>query len=379
MKTFIRHSLINMAAMSLLTAAGTAYAEQPNSIDIPDGQDQGQWTAETYRNARSMSLPQVDTGGEPVDRLMPSTIDGEVMGQDFQEPVIDVKPKKKNRLFDGKANHGSESQDSGAISITPTAVGTSSAYYTSSRINPTSSRTTWPWRTNGKLFFNIGTASYICSASVISPRVVVTAGHCVHSGNGSSTGWYSNWRFVPAYDNGSAPFGTWTASRVIVSNEWYNGGGGVPNSDDYAILVMRDQSISGVTRRIGEVTGWMGWLSNAMHPNHLTSIGYPANLDSGQIMHHVNAETWKYYAPNNYSIGSDMTGGSSGGAWVQNFGVPASGQPAAGGTKGYFNRVVGVTSWGWTSPDPKEQGSAQFDSTFVNMWNSACATLSNCQ
>lgn len=379
--------ILNLGSLTLTTSiffvsltAGvqnTVAAEAPISIDIQDIQVQAgmnNWTPEDYQNAQSMPLPQAVIDGIAVDQLTTKIADddGVPTGEKSKRPTAKVKPNKNNRLFEGKANHSDNTTNDLLTGITPNAVGTSGAFYSSSRINPRGGRTAWPWRTNGKLFFNIGSGTFVCSAAVISRRIIVTAGHCVHSGNGSATGFFSNWRFVPAYDNGSAPFNIWRPTNVIVSGEWFFGGGGVPNSDDYALLVMSDRFIGGALRRIGNVTGWLGWLSNSMHPNHLTSIGFPGNLDTGQIMHHVNAETWRFFNPNNFSIGSDMRGGSSGGAWVQNFGIRSPGTPPASSSRDFRNRVVGVTSFGFISTLPEEQGASQFDRTFVNMWNLAC-------
>jgi len=67
----------------------------------------------------------------------------------------------------------------------------------------------------------------------------------------------------------------------------------------------------------------------------------------------------------------DMRGGSSGGPWVQNFGSLADGQ--TGGLNAALNRVVGVTSYGYTSFDPKAQGAAIFDSRFTTILNTMCS------
>jgi len=72
----------------------------------------------------------------------------------------------------------------------------------------------------------------------------------------------------------------------------------------------------------------------------------------------------------NVEYGSDMRGGSSGGPWVQNFGVLASGQ--SGGVNSGTNRVIGVTSYGYTSTDPLVQGSSIPDLCFIDLLNLAC-------
>lgn len=297
------------------------------------------------------------------------------VGEMYSPATAKIKAEN-TKLFTPKKNK--ETTSAGAIS--PLAVGTSGAYYSSSRLNPRISRVRAPFRTAGKLYFRTtsGRTSW-CSASVISRRIVVTAGHCVHRGNNNVNGWYTNFTFVPGYDNGVAPLGTWTATRAITTLGWYRSGGIVPATDDHAILIMRDRTISNRVYRIGEITGQLGWLTNALHPNHITQLGYPANLDNGLIMQVNNAETWRQFPKNNFSIGSDMRGGSSGGPWVQNFGIQSVGKPVIG-AKGLMNRVVAVTSFGFVPTGPKEAGASTLRAAFVSMWNFACArNIRNCR
>ncbi|UUZ57508.1 hypothetical protein LP419_28115 [Massilia sp. H-1] len=42
------------------------------------------------------------------------------------------------------------------------------------------------------------------------------------------------------------------------------------------------------------------------------------------------------------------------------------------------NRVVGVTSYGYVSTDPKVQGASIPDSRWVSIWNTICARPGNC-
>ena len=99
-------------------------------------------------------------------------------------------------------------------------------------------------------------------------------------------------------------------------------------------------------------------------------LGYPCNLDSCEQMHEVTAGDFQDVAPNDVEYGSDMGGGSSGGPWIQNFGTASSGQ--TGGFRTDRNAVVGITSYGYVSTDPKLQGSSIPDNRWVNLWNSVC-------
>ncbi len=111
------------------------------------------------------------------------------------------------------------------------AVGTGGVPYTSARVNQPGLETIFPNRTVGKLFFTDNTGErFVCSASVIRQRIVLTAGHCVHKGSGGSAGFHRNFLFVPAFRDGSAPLGTFTARRAGATSLWMTSGGLVPNA-----------------------------------------------------------------------------------------------------------------------------------------------------
>jgi hypothetical protein len=114
----------------------------------------------------------------------------------------------------------------------------------------------------------------------------------------------------------------------------------------------------------------LGWKTLSLSRNHVHMLGYPCNLDSCEQMHEVTAGDFQDVAPNNVEYGSDMRGGSSGGPWIQNFGTASSGQ--TGGLNTTRNAVVGITSYGFISTDPKVAGSSIPDDRWVNLWNSVC-------
>ena len=63
----------------------------------------------------------------------------------------------------------------------------------------------------------------------------------------------------------------------------------------------------------------------------------------------------------NTQLGSPMTGGSSGGPWMVNFGTrPTITGSASLGAASSSNIVVGVTSWGYTSVGINVQGASWF-------------------
>lgn len=250
--------------------------------------------------------------------------------------------------------------------------GTYNQPYTSSRLIPITADVTYPYRAVGKLFFTIqGQGDFVCSASVLRPRVVLTAGHCTHKGSGGSAGFYTNFYFVPAFRDGAAPYQGWYPNYIQTTGTWAAGGGTVPNAADYSMFQMSDNTINAKATKIGDVVGYLGYQTQALAFNHATLLGYPCNLDACQKMHQVTARSGNSVSPNNVEYGSDMRGGSSGGPWVQNFGAYAAGQVEA--NMPGANRVIGITSYGYDSTSPRVQGSAIPDSRFISLLNATCA------
>ncbi len=253
-------------------------------------------------------------------------------------------------------------------------------------LNGLATNKAYPYRAAGKLFFKIGSSNFICSASLIKRGIVVTAAHCV--ANYGQSQFYGSWQFVPAYRNGVAPYGTWTVKQAWVKTAYFNGTDncavfGVVCPDDVAILILNTQS-GGYP---GTSTGWYGYGWNGYsftsgNLTHVTQLGYPAGLNSAAYME--RNDSYGYVSSsnsNNTVIGSNMDGGSSGGPWLANFGLPAALTGETHGTAPGANRVIGVTSWGYVSTAPKEQGASPFTSNnIVSLVNSACtATPAACQ
>jgi hypothetical protein len=137
------------------------------------------------------------------------------------------------------------------------------------------------------------------------------------------------------------------------------------------MIELKDVLFGTTARRIGDVTGSLGYQTQRLFPNHAHLLGYPGNLDSSAKIHQVTAGSFRTASPNSAEYGSDMGGGSSGGPWVQNFGTAAAGQ--TGGLNAGRNLVVGITSYGYTNTGIKVQGSSIPDSRFVSLLKSVCA------
>ena len=267
-------------------------------------------------------------------------------------------------------------------SAAPTAVGLPppAAHFTTSRVFPDSATVVYPWRASGKLFFHDPRTreNFICSASVLRPRVIATAGHCVSqpSTTAANRYFFNNFLFVPAFRQippaaSVAPYCSWTWQFVIVSNIWFFSDGSVPNAQDVALIEPRDRACtSSALQRLGAVTGYYGYRTNSVIPQSITQIGYPANLDSGLQMEVTWAESFDNGGNNTVRIGSAQRGGSSGGPWLKDFGV----RPVDFAAHPWFtpNQLVSVTSYGPISESPQYLGGSILNNNFLSILNKIC-------
>ncbi|MBD2439557.1 serine protease [Nostoc sp. FACHB-110] len=261
----------------------------------------------------------------------------------------------------------------------PLSYGTSQVPFSTSRVigGTTNPAAADPYRRAGKLYmaFDGTTYNYICSASLIGRSLLITAAHCVHNYGQGSAGWARRVKFVPGYDSRYSAV-EYESSSFLIPTPYFNGTDtctqvGVVCNNDIALVALNNDS-SG--QQAGNRYGWYGYAwngysysvpdtgSQGVFGNKLfaaiTQLGYPGSHDSGLRMQ-INTAYGAYYATGdlkNTWLGSAMTGGSSGGPWLVNFGQDAEG--ADYGTANLRNVVIGVTSYGNVSQ--KRQGSSWF-------------------
>lgn len=269
----------------------------------------------------------------------------------------------------------------------PSAYGSSTAPYTTSRVAVTALGnsttvantpvTSYPFRPTGKLYFKKpDNLTYICTASLIKKGILITAAHCVFNYGRTTAGWYNSFVWCPANTSSSGGvYGCYTATSPRVLSPYYNGTdvctqAGVVCNNDLATLVVVPKNNVHAGTTVGWYTyGWNGYSYRAtsflgnVTAVQLTQLGYPGAFDSGYQMQRTDAVGW-YFASGslkNTQIGSAQTGGSSGGPWLVNFGtVPSVDTSKASRGAQTTQAVVGVTSYGSTTVGYNRQGASYF-------------------
>lgn len=165
----------------------------------------------------------------------------------------------------------------------------------------------------GKVFFSSGSSNYVCSGTATTSgnkAVVTTAGHCVNEGPGA---FFTNWAFVPAYENGSRPHGTWAATKLFTTTQWANGG---EFAYDAGFAVVANPTSGGPA--LTDAVGSYPIAFNLQRGLLYKSYGYPAATPyNGQLLYSCTGTAKNDpYGSTTQGIPCGMTGGSSGGGWI---------------------------------------------------------------
>ncbi|MBF9128217.1 hypothetical protein I0C86_04295 [Plantactinospora sp. S1510] len=187
--------------------------------------------------------------------------------------------------------------------------------------------------THGRLYVsNADGSSYgFCSASVINSgqrNLINTAAHCLHSGEGGD--WtFQEAFFVPQLHGASRPYGIFWAQTWTVWSAWTE-----DSDDDYDYGFVNLFPSGG--QNIADVVGANGLRVNNGYDDNVVVWGYPADDGyPGDVPYYCDNVTtydgswfdsWVY-------VGCILTGGASGGPWLDDYDYANS--------RGY---LIGLTS-----------------------------------
>ncbi len=223
--------------------------------------------------------------------------------------------------------------------------------------------------TAGKVFFDSPEGTMVCSATVVEDpahpgksNLVWTAGHCVHAGK--KGGWYRNIAFVPSYNNSGmataqlataardqvAPYGVWWGDWAQTSQQWIDQGGetgGQGSSYDYAVIHVTPEKGNGgksLEETVGSALPVNFDAPAVPKVSSITATGYPAAKPyDGSTLYRCTDKPGRLSInasdPTMYRIGCSMTGGSSGGGWIE---TGSDGKAAL-----VSNTSIGPVTSGW--------------------------------
>ncbi len=235
------------------------------------------------------------------------------------------------QTFDRSADPVLSRSRAGSGSVAPASAGYPSA---NSTFEYQGGYRVFPPSTIGKLFFTQNGGGYVCSASLIGYKHVVTAGHCISDGSGN---WSSSVMFCPSYDSsqgGVNPVtGCWTTNAVATSSAWHY------NAEADADIGMAIYGNSGtiINNYPGTALGWLGYAWNWGIGQAIMMFGYP-QADRANTAHNVYTDfnggkiyttaaeeagytiNWGGSYPPSKFIGTTQTPGMSGGPWVKQWG-----------------------------------------------------------
>jgi hypothetical protein len=183
---------------------------------------------------------------------------------------------------------------------------------------------------NGRLYGRQAGSEGFCSATAIdSPtrRLVLTAGHCVNSGptNGKPGAWSTYLEFVPGFNLGAAPFGTFVLSgRPRALPEWTKEGN--PDYDLGAFLTEPNAEGTALADAVG---GGATIVADRGRHQHFETFGYPGGTERMRtcVSGYAGDDpiTATLAGPSTLGVRCNWAPGASGGGWLIDGGLEIDG------------------------------------------------------
>lgn len=166
----------------------------------------------------------------------------------------------------------------------------------------------WPFSVHGHMIMRFPNGQvFIGTGTLVGPRHVLTAGHCVFSA--ADGGFASEIIFNAAQNDLHLPFDSARAERILAHPRYEDSEN--PNFDMGMLILDRD---------LGKKTGFFGLRavedSEELHLLRVNVTGYPGDKDDGQQMF-THADVVKSVTAERFTYDIDTFGGQSGsGVWT---------------------------------------------------------------
>jgi glutamyl endopeptidase len=167
---------------------------------------------------------------------------------------------------------------------------------------------TYPWRAHASLLITARDGSrWLGTGWFISPRTLITAGHCVcikGSGDSNRDGWVKNIQVMPGRDGNTAPFGAATSTTFWSVKGWVDSG---DENYDYGAIILPSE--------LGKTVGWFGFgvFDDDMLRHSVANIsGYPGDQPAGTQWY--DSHEVASVNPSKVFYDVDTAGGQSGAA-----------------------------------------------------------------
>ncbi|KAH8887273.1 trypsin-like serine protease [Thozetella sp. PMI_491] len=180
-----------------------------------------------------------------------------------------------------------------------TIIGKDDRYYQSS--------SSYPYSAIGRMYISSSDGGFLCSGTLVGPRLMASARHCIHDG--------ASYQFSPGYKKGNV-YPTAVATR-IVSLAHDNTPGVCDNKNDWALYVL-DKPI-GLDRGYLGVGNYEADEAAVSGQPIFYSAGYPGDRDNAELLYMSDSRTTSLGERNRCSnVGcilgdADTAGGMSGG------------------------------------------------------------------
>ncbi len=231
--------------------------------------------------------------------------------------------------------------------------------------------------TTGKVLFTLNSGDYICTGTVVTDgttgrSIVISAAHCAW--DGEDGGFARNWTFIPEFDTtptytcAQAKWGCWMASALVVNRGFTSAGGFNDQAVqyDWSFAVVTAAGTKGGT--LDTAVGSFAINTNTMSvDDQVYDFGYPAagKYHGSDLIYCVDQIFTDPGTGNTtFGIDCDMTGGSSGGPWLQPF------------TEGNgVGTIRGVNSYGYSGV--KKEYASKFNTNTGNTFTAAKSAIQN--